>query len=214
LLVYQRLHGNAPLSDAVAHFLLRFPTHARPDCKRLHERTLSANTAAYSQARSNLDPGVVDLAARTVFDTLVDAYPPSWQGRRAFILDGTTLSLAPTDELRNAFPPASNQHGRSHWPVLHMVVAHELASGLAAPPATGAMYGPDAVGEVDLAESLLAGLPERSDTSHGLVGEGPNLSPSRLRSRLAPSSAWIFQPALGAPATTKRDQAGPSPRRT
>ncbi len=162
LLVYQRLHKNASLGDAVAHFLLRFPQQARPDCKRLHEQTLSANTAAYSQARSHLNPDVVALAARKVFDSLIDVYTPSWKARRAFILDGTTLSLAPTDELRKTFPPAPNQHGRSHWPVLHMVVAHELASGLAPPPATGAMYGPDALGEVDLAKRLLTELPEHS----------------------------------------------------
>src|SRR3954462_14826924 len=70
LLVYQRLHNNASLGDAVAHFLLRFPPHARPDCKRLQQTTLSANTATYSQARSNLKPAVVDHAARTVFDAL------------------------------------------------------------------------------------------------------------------------------------------------
>jgi hypothetical protein len=162
LLIYQRLHNNASLGDAVAHFLLRFPPHARPDCKRLQRTTLSANTATYSQARSNLNPAVVDHAVRTVFDALVGAYPPSWNDRRAFILDGTTLSLAPTDELKTVFPPASNQNGSSHWPVMHAVVAHELASGLAAPPATGAMYGPDATGEVDRAEQLLTELPAHS----------------------------------------------------
>ena len=162
LLVYQRLHNNAALNDAVAHFILRVPPHARPDCKRLQQRTLSPNTAAYSQARSNLNPDVLARAARTVFDSLVGAYTPSRNDRRAFILDGTTLSLAPTDRLRQTFPPASNQNGSSHWPTLHVVVAHELASGLAAPPATGAMYGPDAIGEVDLACQLLAELPAHS----------------------------------------------------
>ena len=162
LLVYQRLHNNAALNDAVAYFILRVPPHARPDCKRVQQRTLSPNSAAYSQARSNLSPDVLDRAVRTVFDSLVGAYPPSWNARRAFILDGTTLGLAPTDQLRQTFPPASNQNGSSHWPIMHMVVAHELASGLAAPPATGAMYGPDAVGEVGLAEQLLAELPPHS----------------------------------------------------
>lgn len=162
LLVYQRLHGNASLSDAVAHFLFQFPAHARPDCKRCRDQTLSANTGAYSSARSNLPDRVAEVAARCVFDTLVGAYPPSWRDRRVFILDGTTLSLVATDELTATFTPASNQHGPSHWPVMHMVVAHELASGLAAAPQYGAMYGPEAVGEVDLAVRLLDAVPARS----------------------------------------------------
>ena len=174
LLVYQRLHKNGTLNDAVSHYLLEFPADARPDCKRCREQKLSANTGTYSAARTNLPDRVMEVAAERVFDTLVGAYPPSWHDRRAFILDGTTLSLVATKELTATFTPASNQHGLSHWPVMHMVVAHELASGLAAAPQYGAMYGPKAVGEVDLAVRLLAALPASSillaDRNFGVFG--------------------------------------------
>jgi hypothetical protein len=160
LMVYQRLNGNATLNDAVAHFLLNFPQPAQPDCKRCRDQNVSASTGGYSTARSQLPQTVLEFANQRIFDTLVGSYPPSWQDRRAFILDGTTLTLPPTEELLKAFPPASNQHGASHWPVMHMVVAHELASGLAAQPEYGAMYGPNAVGEVTLATRLLSRLPQ------------------------------------------------------
>ena len=162
LLLYQRLHGDASLSDAVAELVLRFPPAALPDCKRARERTLSANSGAFSRARTRLAPGVLDWAAEHVFDSLVEAYPPTWRGRRAFLLDGSTVTLAPTPALQAAFPPASNQHGRSHWPVLHLAVAHELASGLALPPEYGPMYGPQAVSELTLAQRLLPRLPPQS----------------------------------------------------
>jgi hypothetical protein len=42
---------------------------------------------------------------------LIDASPPTLQGRRAFLIDGTTMKLAPVRELQKAFPPAPNQHG-------------------------------------------------------------------------------------------------------
>jgi hypothetical protein len=174
LLVYQRLHKNATLSDAVAHFLLEFPADARPDCKRCREGTVSANPGTYSTARSNLPNRVLEVASGRVFDTLVGAYPPSWRDRRVFLLDGTTLALTATEGLVAAFPPASNQYGRSHWPVMHLVVAHELASGLAAAPQYGAMYGPEAVGEVDLGVRLLPALPAGSillaDRNFGVFG--------------------------------------------
>jgi len=144
LLIYQRLHNNASLNDAVSYFVLEFLAEAWPDCKRCRECRLSVNTGAYSLARSNLPATVLEVTASRVFETLVDAYPPSWRDRRVFILDGTTLSLVATEELTAAFPPGSNQHGPAYWPVMHMVVAHELASGLAASPAYDAMYGPQA----------------------------------------------------------------------
>jgi hypothetical protein len=162
LLVYQRLHGNATLNDAVSEFTLRFPARSLPDCKRAQEHTLWANSGAYSLARSKLDCRVLYWAVDNVFDSLVDTYPPSWCGRRAFILDGSTVQLASTAELRFAFPPASNQHGSSHWPILHLVVAHELASGMSLFPEFGPMYGPEARSELDLAQGLLARLPKRS----------------------------------------------------
>jgi hypothetical protein len=93
---------------------------------------------------------------------LRDSYPPSWRGRRAFLLDGTTVQLTSTPGLRAAFPPASNQHGSSHWPILHLVVAHELASGLAAFPEYGPMYGPQATSELALAQRLVRRLPAGS----------------------------------------------------
>lgn len=162
LLVYQRLHGNASLNDAISEFTLRFPQQAMPDCKRAREGSLSANSGAYALARLELDVRVLRWAADNVYDSLIPTYPPSWRGRRAFILDGTTVQLASTPQLRLAFPPASNQHGESHWPILHLVVAHELSSGLAAFPKFGPMYGRHARSELSLARQVLTHLPANS----------------------------------------------------
>jgi hypothetical protein len=162
LLLYQRLHGNATLNDAVSEFLQRFPPQAQPDCQRVRQGSLSANSGAYSRARTDLDRRVLYWAAEHVFTSLVDTVPPSWEGRRVFLLDGSTAQLAPSLALQAAFPPACNQHGRSHWPILHLAVAHELASGLAVLPEFGPKYGPDAVSELTLSCGLLARLPARS----------------------------------------------------
>jgi hypothetical protein len=162
LLVFQRLNGNATLNDAVSEFILRFPQEAVPDCKRGREHTISANSGAYSTARSTLDSRVLYWAADNVFNSLSNTYLPSWHDRRAFILDGTTARLPPTRALRVAFPPATNQHGSSPWPILHLAVAHELASGLAVLPQYGPKYGPNAVSELVLAQGLLARLPDNS----------------------------------------------------
>jgi hypothetical protein len=160
LLVYQRLNANASLRDAVAELLQS--TSGLSQQRRVVEQTLSSNSGAYSRARSRLEPLVAEHVADYVYQTLIAATPPSWGDRRALILDGTTLTLAPTPELKEAFPPARNQHGASAWPVCLLVTAHELASGCAIRPEIGAMYGDDAVGELDLAERLLRRLPEKA----------------------------------------------------
>jgi hypothetical protein len=57
--------------------------------------------------------------------------------------------------MNQAFPPTSNQHGESHFPVVKMLVAHDLETGLAMPPVWGAMSGEQAVSEQALFEKLL-----------------------------------------------------------
>lgn len=164
LMVYQRLYDNATLETAVGELLrlAREVPNALPVNQRIEQATLSSNTAAYSRARTRFDGAVANDLADDVFGTLMAATPPSWQHRRVFLVDGTTSKLASNAALRSLYPPASNQHGEGVWPILHWAVAHELSSGCAVRPETGAMYGPNAIGEVALACGLLPRLPAHS----------------------------------------------------
>jgi hypothetical protein len=161
LMVYQRLNGGATLADALAE-VARLDDDLLPDNKRTRERSLSANTGGYSRARKRLDVENLEDAADQVTASMIDQAPPSLGDRRVFVLDGSTLSLAPTKSLRQAFPPGKNQHGESHWPVLRLVTAHELSSGAALRPEIGQMRGPKAIGEVELAAALLLRIPKGS----------------------------------------------------
>jgi len=160
LLVLQRLAGNASLRHAVDGLLL--DTGGLPANRRVGADALSANTAAYSRGRTRLAPAVTRDLADRMAGQLMAACPPSLNGRRVFVLDGTTVSLPGTADLRRAFPPGRNQHGESHWPLCRMVVAHELASGCAGRPEWGPFNGPGAVDEVTLATRLLPRIPENS----------------------------------------------------
>ena len=103
---------------------------------------------------------------------LIAATAPSWNGRRVYIVDGTTITLTPEPALRREFPPASNQHGVGVWPVALSVVAHELASGAALLPAVGAMYGKHAVSETALGREQFTQMPAdamvMSDSGFGI----------------------------------------------
>jgi len=161
LMVYQRLCGNGTLADAVAS-LTQLGSDLLPDTQRTRAGRISGNTGGYARARDRLQVGLAQGAADESFRALVAESPASWQERRGFTIDGSSLSLAPTAELRSSYPPGQNQHGSSHWPVLRLVAAHELSSGCAVRPEVGPMYGPAAIGEVALAARLLARLPVQS----------------------------------------------------
>ena len=128
--------------------------------------------------------------------------------RCAFILDGTTIPLSPTPELKKAFPPASHQHGESVWPIALLVVAQELESGCAMRPEVGSRYGPEATSEVALTKPILPKLPTNSvllaDRDFGVfaIAWGARQAGHELVSRLT-------QPRFKKP--LQRDVSAPDP---
>ena len=173
MLVYQRLKTDASLEAAVKHLLETKPEYL-PNNKRITERTLSSGTASYSQARSRLPLDVVQWFAGQVSNAIIDSCERVLDGRQVFLIDGTTLALAPEIELQQAFPPATNQFGEGIWPIALMTVFHELASGCALLPEVGAMYGPNAISETEQARNGMLNLPENSiimgDAGFGIFG--------------------------------------------
>ena len=157
LLVYQRLFGNATLHAAVAHCLE--VVAGRSTNKRVRDKTLSTNTAAYSQARSRLTVTTAEAVADHVSTSLLGPPPPEG---RTFLFDGTTVALASNPQLRARWPAGSNQHGPGNWPICHLAVAHDLETGLAVRAEVGAMYGPAADSELSLALRLLPRIPANS----------------------------------------------------
>ncbi len=158
LMVYQRTRQGESMAAAVAEMILGATSCRLPECKRARDGDISANTGGYSQARSDLPVEAADRAIKVTARTMIEGEPPLWNGRRAFLIDGTSVTTGHYPELVHRFPPATNQHGSSHWPVIRKVMAYELGSGLATRPYYGAMYGPDAVSETDLARQILGEL--------------------------------------------------------
>jgi len=143
LMISQRLDPKATLSTAVQQVAQQQPRALLSGHKRFREGTVSCHTGAYSDARQAMPMEVAERVADRLLDHLSrdrrDALP-GWN-RRVFILDGTSLEMPHTAALVKAYPP----HPKSHWPVLLMLVAQDLTTGLAERPCWGAMYGPRAV---------------------------------------------------------------------
>lgn len=161
MLVLQRLGGGTSLSEVVCEAL----SHGHelfPDNKRVREKTLSENSAAYAQARKRLSLETICEFSNRICHHLGQISEPVIDGRRVFILDGTTITLAPTDALQEAFPPAPNQHGVSVWPVARLLVANEMQSGCALLPQIDPMYGENNVSEAVQAHRIVRELPAQS----------------------------------------------------
>jgi hypothetical protein len=158
MLVYQRISKDSSLEAAVKKMIEARPVFLRPN-KRIEEGTLSSGTGTYSRARTRIPLEAARWLAEGVSRSLIDASPPTYRGRRFFLLDGTTITLAPEEELQRQFPPAVNQFGEGVWPVALLVVCHEVASGAALIPEVGAMYGENAVSETALVRRCFEQLP-------------------------------------------------------
>jgi hypothetical protein len=167
LLIVQRLHGGASMESAVIELLEGLPPAFWPQpCKRIrdwrqHHKTPSSNTGAYNQARQALPLSIVEKSCDRIFQQLVARLtPPAAAGSPpAVLLDGSSMRAPHTPELCAKYPPGSNQHGEAHWPVLRVVVAHDLYTGLAMRPEWGAMYGEEAISEQALLERAIDRLP-------------------------------------------------------
>ena len=160
LIIFQRLHAKGTLSVAVRELLtgpvrewVRWPGGA--------SRDLSASTSAYSQARSKLPLKVAIQVSEWIFQSSHQQQPTVLPEltRSLFLADGTVMLQANTPELVKAHPPARNQHGASHWPVIRVMVAHDVVSGLATTPCWGPVDGPHRVSEQELTKELIGRLP-------------------------------------------------------
>lgn len=171
MLTFQRMHPDKSLEATVKHLLNTQPT-LLPKNKRVHEGTLSTNTSSYSDARQWLPIKAVEWFANHVTQSLMGDTPLSWGTRRVYLIDGTTIALAPEPALQAQFPPAANQHASGTWPLAQLVVAHELCSGLMTVPEVGAKAGKSAVSETALVGGVMDRLPADSvvmaDAGYGI----------------------------------------------
>lgn len=165
LLICQRLQEKGTMAAAVQQVLRGLPAGLNPrQCKRQREGRISTNTGGYNQARQKLPLEIVQTVSDRIFEQLLSGNKAS---PSMFLLDGTTLTMPCTPSLLASYPPSRNQRGESHWPILRLVVAHDLDSGIALRPEWGPGGGAKPVSEQRLAESLIPRVPAGA----GILGD-------------------------------------------
>jgi hypothetical protein len=165
LMILQRLHRVGTLAATVQLLIQGAAGPLLQNCRRVRRRRISARTGGYCQARQKLPALLCRNVMWEITEQLRKMLGLADQGRPlVYLLDGSSLELEHNRELVRSYPPAQNQHGVSHWPVLRIVVMHEVETGLAEEPQWGPMYGAKAVSEQELAEQAMDRLP-----SHGVL---------------------------------------------
>jgi putative transposase len=158
LIVRQRLTGPASVEEGWLWCTPEEAVRLSPRSARAQNSTLSPHASGYDYARRVLPLPLVEVAADRLYDEALRALPNG--SDLIFLLDGSSLTLDGSPELTKAYPPAScPRNGVSHWPVLRMVVAHELSSGLAVRPEWGPLFGRNATSEQGLALRVIDHLP-------------------------------------------------------
>ncbi len=159
LMIWQRLDGRGTLAAAVQQVVQGALGDVLPPEKRVREQRVSSNTGALSRARKRLPLQVVEETCDQIFAHLMKPVEATTLLEKLFLIDGSSMRLAHTASLVEAYPLGSNQHGEAHWPVIRVLVAHHLSSGLAARPCWGPMHGTQAVSEQGLVEQMMDRLP-------------------------------------------------------
>jgi hypothetical protein len=158
LMVRGRLLGGCSLERAWQECSPEEALLLSPDSARARRGSLSPNPTGLAYARQAIPLAVVEAAADRLYEEALCSLGP--EERPTYLVDGSSLRAAHAPALARAYPPASNQHGDSHWPVLRILVAHDLRTGLAVRPEWGPMYGEGAVSEQGLARRLRERLPK------------------------------------------------------
>jgi hypothetical protein len=161
LMIWQRLQPRNTMSQAVLQLVQGGGRSLLSSCKRVREGRISQAAGGYCQGIQKMPKLVPQLVTRDVTARLSEQLGEPWPGLAGpvYVLDGSTLRLAHTRKLARAYPPGNNQHGTGHWPILRIVVVHDVSSGLALYPKWGPFHGDKAVSEQGLAAQALDQLP-------------------------------------------------------
>jgi len=164
MMMLERLDARGSLASSVAQLVQGNMDVVLSRCKRVRERKISLATGGYCQARQKLPQMLMQRSVEELIQRLrshLSERMPLVE-RTVYVVDGTGLQLDHSEALATAYPGAQNQHGRSHWPIVRMLVLHDVETGLAEQPQWGPMYGPKAVSEQSLAQQAMASLPGKS----------------------------------------------------
>lgn len=120
------------------------------------KRAPSANTSAYSQARSRLSEQTLASLTRATVKEVVSSTPMSWlwRGKRIKLVDGSTLSMPDTIQNQLEYPQPTSQKPGVGFPMARILVVVDYITGVLLDFALGKYSGKN-TGEHALLRQLM-----------------------------------------------------------
>jgi len=117
----------------------------------------SANTSAYSQARSRLSEASLATLTREVAKQIELNAPPEWlwNGKRVKLVDGSTLSMPDTLKNQEEYPQIKSQKAGVGFPIARIVAVIDYSTGVVLDFAIG-QYSGKQTGEHALLRQLMS----------------------------------------------------------
>jgi putative transposase len=148
----QVVHEAKSCHAAVLRVAVLLIALGRPPC--------SEDTGAYCRARAKLPACVLRRLALEVGRNLERELPAKWlwRGKHAQLVDGSTMTLADTEENQRVYPQPASQKPGLGFPMIRMVLLLSLATAALQGMAFGPYQGKE-TGETALLRQLLADVP-------------------------------------------------------
>lgn len=164
LMIFQRLNKDHSLSAALEHLSSgSLDDLLKEGSLPARSKKISSATGGLARARERVSLACIEKTADGINEALEQCHKKnSYDGKKVFALDGTTVRSAYTEKNIKEYPQYENQYGKAHFPLIRVCVATNVVTGVAMRPAYGAYNGEDAVGELTLAEELFARIPAGS----------------------------------------------------
>lgn len=121
------------------------------------ERPPSANTSAYSQARSRLSEKILATLTRETAQQIESSAPNEWRwkNKRIKLIDGSTLSMPDTPKNQDVYPQSKSQKPGVGFPIARIVAIIDYITGVVLDLAIGPCRGKQ-TGEHALLRELLS----------------------------------------------------------
>jgi Transposase DDE domain len=131
----QVLSADHSCRETVARLIAHRVAHQQKPC--------SPETGAYCTARDQLPEDLCHGLVGATSKSVSAAAPPSWlwQNRRVRVVDGSTSTMADTEENRAEYPQVPGQKPGCGFPILRFVVVFCMATGVALELAMGKYEG-------------------------------------------------------------------------
>lgn len=141
-LVFQRLNADKTLAAVVKDLRAGGADRFSPSRRQpLSKKVMSHATTSYSDARQRMPLAFLQWVVNRIGEYVRQAFGPTAAGSGVFqLIDGSTLPMLANADLAKAYPPARNQHGKSDWCVMRVVVGFCALTGVALSAAQGSIF--------------------------------------------------------------------------